>query len=74
MEKSYLKLENRSVENITREVKMFLLAAKSWSDIPHDDPRYLIGIKDCEDKMAGFRNYFSQDLETVIKSLAAADK
>ena len=67
-------LENRSVEDITREVKMFLLGAKSLSDIPHDDPRYLIGIKDGEDRMRGFRNYFSQDFETIIKSLAAADK
>lgn len=71
MEKSYLHLEGRAPEDVQRELGAFYLAVERLASLPKDDPQYKMIYDDMTDRMRGFKNYFSQNLESIIKDIKA---
>lgn len=69
MEKSYLHLEGRAPEDVKRELGAFYLAVERLASLPKDDPQYKMIFNDMSDRMRGFKNYFSQDLDAIIEDI-----
>lgn len=67
MEKSYLHLEGRAPKDVQRELGEFYLAIERLITLPKDDPQYKMIYDDMTDRMRGFKNYFSQELDAIIK-------
>lgn len=69
MEKSYLHLEGRAPEDVKRELGEFYLAVERLASLPKDDSQYKMVYDDMTDRMRGFKNYFSQGLDAIIKDI-----
>lgn len=69
MEKSYLHLEGRTPEDVHRELMYFYVAIERLSKLKKDSFEYVAIYDDLRDRMRGFKNYFSQDLDSIIKDV-----
>ena len=69
MEKSYLDLTGRSAEDVQRELKYFYQTVKQLAALPTDSEGYKERYADMQDRMRGFKNYFSRDLDAIIKEV-----
>ena len=69
MEKSYLHLENRAPEDVQRELSYFYLAIERLMTLQEGSFEYVAIHDDLSDRMRGFKNYFSQDLDVIIKDV-----
>ena len=69
MEKSYLHLENRAPEDVQRELSYFYLAIDRLMTMQEGSFEYAAIHHDLIDRMRGFRNYFRQDLDAIVKDV-----
>lgn len=69
MEKSYLHLENRAPKDVQRELSYFYLAIERLMMLQEGSFEYAAIHDDLADRMRGFKNYFSQDLDVIIKDV-----
>lgn len=69
MEKSRLDLTGRTLADVKREFATFCLHIEALSEKDKNDPNYKESCEDMQDRMRGFKNYFSQDLQAVLGSV-----
>ena len=69
MEKSYLHLEGRPASDVQRELAYFYLAVERLMTLDEGSFEYAAIRHDLLDRMCGFRNYFRQDLDVIIKDV-----
>ena len=71
--KSYLKLNNRSTNDICREFNLFLMKITAVHNSEMPDAKRLLFKSLAGDKQ-GFINWLNQDIETIAAELAEADQ
>lgn len=69
MKKTYLNLEGCAVEDVKRELSYLFIEMKRLARLKKDSFEYVAISYDIKDRMQGFKNYFSQDVDSVINSI-----
>ena len=69
MKKTYLNLEGRAMEEVTQELTYLFIEMKRLARLKKDSFEYVAISYDIKDRMQGFKNYFSQDVDSVINSI-----
>ena len=67
MKKSYLNLAGRSPESIHQELSYLFMGIKRLSKLQKGSFEYTAVCYDIKDRMQGFKNFFNQDIDAIIK-------
>ena len=69
MKKTYFNLEGRAMEDVKEEILYLFIEMRRLAKLKKDSFEYAAISYDIKDKMQGFKNFFSQDIDTILNTM-----